>query len=413
MSGGGQSSTNNSSIRQVLRNASKSNGVLVAGGTVAFLAGCTITYMSSQRYQRDVEETNLKLYGMNNNNSNNNNHVNNSNNTSIAGGGSPTAGNRCRQCVYSFVNDPNRSDTFQKVAKIYDEQIGRDELVMGINLLRRSLLYFHSKGNVLEVGAGTGRNIKYYPKNSTVNRVVLMDKSDLMLQEAKMKIRAITTKNQTSLSSLSWWLPSFLSNNSNNNKEDYNSNFNIQIDQEKQDDAKLISISTPTNTSKPQFACVVGDCENNSDSDGSSDSNCGTVTSQLSSSQARQDDKKPKTKQHLTSLQQFPSNSFDTIVDTFGLCSYNDPVVVLKELSRICKPNGKILLLEHGKSSQWEFITNYLDKHAERHAKNWGCVWNRDIHDIIQNQSSTFLQLDIYRTFHFGTTYYMVCSPIK
>ena len=396
------------SIRHLLRNASKSNGVLVAGGTVAFLTGCTITYLSSQRYQRDIEETNLKLYGMNNSNNNTNENNNQSSSNSPTIGSSTTSGcnnDCCRQCVYSFVNDPNRSETFQKVAKIYDEQIGRDELVMGINLLRRSLLYFHSKGNVLEVGAGTGRNIKYYPKNSSVDRVVLMDKSDLMLQEAKMKIRAMTAKDQSSL--LSSWLPSFLTS-SNNNKEE-NTNHNPSD----QEETKMISISTtPTNTSKPQFACVVGDCENISNSD----SNDGPAASQVSS-QAQVDadfnNKRKTPSKHLTSLQQFPSNSFDTIVDTFGLCSYNDPVVVLKELSRICKPNGKILLLEHGKSQHWDFITNYLNKHAERHAKNWGCVWNRDIQHIIQTQSSAFLQLEVYRTFHFGTTYYMVCTPIK
>lgn len=40
---------------------------------------------------------------------------------------------------------------------------------------------------------------------------------------------------------------------------------------------------------------------------------------------------------------------FDFVVDTFGLCSFNDPVNVLREMARVAKPDGKILLLEHGK----------------------------------------------------------------
>jgi hypothetical protein len=67
---------------------------------------------------------------------------------------------RAVQCgCYSFVEDPKRSEKFNCVADKYDDQIGRDEVVMGINMLRRSLLYFHARGTVLEVGAGTGRNV--------------------------------------------------------------------------------------------------------------------------------------------------------------------------------------------------------------------------------------------------------------
>lgn len=45
----------------------------------------------------------------------------------------------------------------------------------------------------------------------------------------------------------------------------------------------------------------------------------------------------------------FEDNSFDTVVDTFGLCSYNDPIKVLHEMKRVCKKDGKIILIEHGK----------------------------------------------------------------
>jgi ubiquinone/menaquinone biosynthesis C-methylase UbiE len=43
----------------------------------------------------------------------------------------------------------------------------------------------------------------------------------------------------------------------------------------------------------------------------------------------------------------FKSNSFDYIVTTCILCSIPDPVKALKEMKRVLKPNGKILMIEH------------------------------------------------------------------
>ena len=43
----------------------------------------------------------------------------------------------------------------------------------------------------------------------------------------------------------------------------------------------------------------------------------------------------------------YPDDSFDTTVATSVFCSVADPVSGLRELSRVTKPNGRILLLEH------------------------------------------------------------------
>lgn len=43
----------------------------------------------------------------------------------------------------------------------------------------------------------------------------------------------------------------------------------------------------------------------------------------------------------------FPDQSFDTVCGTLVFCSVADPVKGLRELRRVCQPQGKLLLLEH------------------------------------------------------------------
>jgi phosphatidylethanolamine/phosphatidyl-N-methylethanolamine N-methyltransferase len=43
----------------------------------------------------------------------------------------------------------------------------------------------------------------------------------------------------------------------------------------------------------------------------------------------------------------FPNNSFDSVVGSFVFCSVPDPVRGLKEIERVCKAGGKVVLMEH------------------------------------------------------------------
>lgn len=44
---------------------------------------------------------------------------------------------------------------------------------------------------------------------------------------------------------------------------------------------------------------------------------------------------------------EFPDNSFDTVVASCVFCSVPDPVLGFRELRRVLKPEGRLVVLEH------------------------------------------------------------------
>ena len=49
---------------------------------------------------------------------------------------------------------------------------------------------------------------------------------------------------------------------------------------------------------------------------------------------------------------EFEDNTFDTVFTTCVFCSVPDPVAGLKEIRRVCKESGKIVLIEHVRSEE-------------------------------------------------------------
>jgi ubiquinone/menaquinone biosynthesis C-methylase UbiE len=74
---------------------------------------------------------------------------------------------------------------------------------------------------------------------------------------------------------------------------------------------------------------------------------------------------------------QFEDNSFDTVVSTMSTCTFADPVAALREMQRVCRPDGRILLIEHGRS-QLAWLARHQDGHADEHFQEAGCRWNQE-----------------------------------
>lgn len=83
---------------------------------------------------------------------------------------------------------------------------------------------------------------------------------------------------------------------------------------------------------------------------------------------------------------QFPDKEFDTIVSTLSFCGYEDPLRMLKQITRWCKPGGTVLLLEHGISSNRLIapIQKVIDPLAKRMI---GCHQNRRIIELLDQSA--------------------------
>ncbi len=80
----------------------------------------------------------------------------------------------------------------------------------------------------------------------------------------------------------------------------------------------------------------------------------------------------------------FPDQSFDTVVSSLTLCTFPDPVAALREMARVCRVDGRILLIEHGRSDH-EWLGRWQDRRADRHAEKLGCCWNREPLDFVHH----------------------------
>lgn len=100
---------------------------------------------------------------------------------------------------------------------------------------------------------------------------------------------------------------------------------------------------------------------------------------------------------------------YDTIVQTMGLCSTPDPVSLLRNLADSVEHDGRILLLEHGRST-WNWLNRMLDTQAAKHADQFGCWWNKDIDKIVKDSGLQIVEL---KRKHFGTTYWIELKPIS
>jgi len=74
----------------------------------------------------------------------------------------------------------------------------------------------------------------------------------------------------------------------------------------------------------------------------------------------------------------FPDQSFDTVVSTLTLCTTPEPARLLREMTRVCRDSGRVLLLEHGLSTV-PAVNWLLLRLAPGHLSRYACHLTRDV----------------------------------
>jgi len=87
------------------------------------------------------------------------------------------------------------------------------------------------------------------------------------------------------------------------------------------------------------------------------------------------------------------SESVDTVVMTWTLCSIPDPLAALREMRRVLKPGGSMLFVEHGLSpepgvARWQHRLTPLWRRLAG-----GCHLDRNIDDLVRTAGFDLAQL--------------------
>lgn len=123
-------------------------------------------------------------------------------------------------------------------------------------------------------------------------------------------------------------------------------------------------------------------------------------------------------KEHVPALQQmlmnmdatdlkFPDNTFHTVVLTFVLSSSHSPQTVLKEALRVCRRNGKVLILDWGQADST--LTNiYLNLYRYENLMQLGYDQLADIDTVVKKSHAT---IDVEERRQGGHVHFYILRP--
>jgi ubiquinone/menaquinone biosynthesis C-methylase UbiE len=104
---------------------------------------------------------------------------------------------------------------------------------------------------------------------------------------------------------------------------------------------------------------------------------------------------------------EFPDDGFDTVISSFSTCTFPDPISALREMERVCTPDGEILLLEHRRSDAGP-LAWLQDWRAASHYEKNGCRLN---HEPLETVEQAGLPVETASTAFFGLVITIDATP--
>jgi ubiquinone/menaquinone biosynthesis C-methylase UbiE len=90
----------------------------------------------------------------------------------------------------------------------------------------------------------------------------------------------------------------------------------------------------------------------------------------------------------------FPDSHFDAVVSTLVLCSVPDPGAALGEIRRVLRPDGRLMFIEHVRSTDPK-LARWQDRlNPPWRAFNLGCNCNRDTEAAIRAAGLEVVDID-------------------
>lgn len=261
------------------------------------------------------------------------------------------------------------SSRWLDLSRNFDDEVDLSEKLMRLGSKRRKLCK-EAYGNVLEVSAGTGRNMEYYnldsihtPREKRIKGLVFNDLSEIMVYQAEKKFDKLQEEKEAI------------------------SKFRGPVKFVVGDASDRLVISRPAG-GFDTIIQTMGIC---------SMANPVGFLKRLGEL-CRQPGE--------SSL----SENAKSAVENNKRSDYCSSEEVNETASRADgDKGGRILLLEHGRSHHG-FINRFLDNNAKLHAHRYGCWNNKHIEQVVQDSG---LEIESSSRYHFGTTYEYVLRPKK